>query len=85
MAKREFITVLGMTAALSAVDAAAFTREAGDSFALLLHFLQCRHINRWLRHAALFELRIHRCLGYQASAALTGLKKCRPPVVRSIC
>lgn len=31
MAKRVFITILGMTAALSAVDAAAFTREAGDS------------------------------------------------------
>jgi len=31
MAKRGFITILGMTAALSTVDAAAFTREAGDS------------------------------------------------------
>ncbi|MBT6312321.1 MAG: hypothetical protein HOJ21_03860 [Alphaproteobacteria bacterium] len=31
MAKRVIITVLGMTAALSAVDAAAFTREAGGS------------------------------------------------------
>ena len=31
MAKRGFITILGMTAALSTVEAAAFTREAGDS------------------------------------------------------
>ncbi len=34
-------------------------RQAGDRVAIVFHFAQCRDIDRWLRHAALFELGVH--------------------------
>jgi len=61
------------------------SRQASDRLTILFHFSQCRDIDRRLGHTPLFELCIHKFARYQANAAATGLKKCRPPVVLSIC
>ena len=59
--------------------------ETGNRLTFLLHLLQSGDVDGRLRHAALFKLCVHGFGGYQAIAAAAGLKKCRPPVHRSIC